>query len=131
MDSGRVSMSQEWSRVVSAEVKEEYMTLQGIQTHCSQLTSQNPKTVKSHLSLTLMRVKLVCFDNYSLDCIEFSVVISHWAELDSVRSKPPDFSLQVYSSRSRPRQLQLPWSTSEEKPEIRELRSPGCPTETA
>ena len=28
MDSGRVSMSQEWSRVVSAEVKEEYMTLQ-------------------------------------------------------------------------------------------------------
>ena len=59
MDSGIVSMSQEWSRVVSAEVKEEYMTLQGIQTHCSQLTSQNPKTVKSHLSLTLMRVKLV------------------------------------------------------------------------
>ena len=59
MDSGRVSMSQEWSRVVSAEVKEEYMTLQGIQTHCSQLTSQNPKTVKSHLSLTLMQVKLV------------------------------------------------------------------------
>ena len=52
-------MSQEWSRVVSAEVKEEFMTLQGIQTHCSQLTSQNPKTVKSHLSLTLMRVKLV------------------------------------------------------------------------
>ena len=49
----------------------------------------------------------------------------------NVRSKPPDFSLQVYSSRSRPRQLQLPWSTSEEKPEIRELRSPGCPTETA
>ena len=35
------------------------MTLQGIQTHCSQLTSQNPKTVKSHLSLTLMQVKLV------------------------------------------------------------------------
>ena len=52
-------MSLEWSRVVSAEVKKEYMTLQGIQTHCSQLTSQNPKTVKSHLSLTLMRVKLV------------------------------------------------------------------------
>ena len=51
-------MSQEWSRVVSAEVKEEFMT-QGIQSHCSQLTSQNPKTVKSHLSLTLMRVKLV------------------------------------------------------------------------
>ena len=45
--------------MVSAEVKEEYMTLQGIQIHCSQLTSQNPKTVKSHLSLTLMRVKLV------------------------------------------------------------------------
>ncbi len=54
-------MSQEWSRVVSAEVKEVYMILQGIQTHCSQLTSQNPKTVKSHLSLTLMRVKLVTF----------------------------------------------------------------------
>ena len=52
-------MSQEWSRVVSAEVKEEYKTLQGIQTHCSQLTAQNPKTVKSHLSLTQMRVKLV------------------------------------------------------------------------
>ena len=52
-------MSQEWSRVVSAEVKEEYMTLQGIQTYCSQLTSQNTKTVQSHLSLTLMRVKLV------------------------------------------------------------------------
>ena len=59
MDSVRVGMSQEWSRVVSAEVKKEVMTLQGIQTHCSQLTSQNPKTVKSHLSLTLMRVKLV------------------------------------------------------------------------
>ena len=29
MDSGRVSMSQEWSRLVSAEVKEECMTLQG------------------------------------------------------------------------------------------------------
>ena len=54
-------MSQEWSRVVSAEVKKEYMTLQGIQTHCSQLTSQNTKTVKSHLSLALMRVKLVHF----------------------------------------------------------------------
>ena len=52
-------MSQEWSRVVSAEFKEEYMTLQVIQTHCSQLTSQNQRTVKSHLSLTLMRVKLV------------------------------------------------------------------------
>ena len=37
--------------------------------------------------------------------------------------KPPDFSLQINSSRSR--------STSEEKPEIRESRSPGCPTETA
>ena len=60
MDSVRVGMSQEWSRVVSAEVKKEDMTLQGIQTHCSQLTSQNTKTVKSHLSLTLMRVKLVC-----------------------------------------------------------------------
>ena len=45
--------------MVSAEVKEEYMTLQGIQTYCSQLTSQNTKTIKSHLSLTLMRVKLV------------------------------------------------------------------------
>ncbi len=53
-------MSQpEWSRVVSAEVKEEFMTLQSIQTYCSQLTSQNSKTVKSHLSLTLMQVKLV------------------------------------------------------------------------
>ena len=62
-------MSQEWSRVVSAEVKEEYMTLQGIQTHCSQLTSQNPKTVKSHLSLTLMRVKLVSiYFHYLLIC---------------------------------------------------------------
>ena len=30
-----------------------------IQTYCSQLTSQNSKTVKSHLSMTLMRVKLV------------------------------------------------------------------------
>ena len=49
MDSGRVSMSQEWSRVVSAEVKEEYMTLQGrLQDyslpHCSK--------VKSHLKFT-------------------------------------------------------------------------------
>ena len=32
MDSGIVSMSQEWSREVSSEVKEEFMTLQGIQT---------------------------------------------------------------------------------------------------
>ena len=54
-------MSQEWSRVVSSEVMEEYMTLQGIHTYCSQLTSQNPKSVKSHLSLTIMRVKLVLF----------------------------------------------------------------------
>ena len=61
MDSGRPNMSHEWPRLVSAEVKEEYMTLQGIQTYCSQLTSQNQKTVKSHLSLTLMRVKLVAF----------------------------------------------------------------------
>ena len=60
-NSGRGSMSQEWSRVVSAEVKEEYMTLQGIQTYCSQLTSQNTKSVQSHLSLTLMRVKLVYY----------------------------------------------------------------------
>ena len=51
--------------------------------------------------------------------------------VNCVRSKPPEFSLQVDSSRSRPRQLQLPWSTSEEKPEIRESRSPGCLTETA
>ena len=66
-------MSQEWSRVVSAEVKEEYMTLQGIQTHCSQLTSQNPKTVKSHLSLTLMRVKLVLSNVwYNLEFHEIS-----------------------------------------------------------
>ena len=49
----------------------------------------------------------------------------------TVRSEPPDFSLQVNLSRSRPRQLQLPRSTSEEKPEIRESRSPGCATETA
>ena len=54
-----MSMSEGGVRVVSAEVKEEYMTLPGIQSHCSQLTSQNLKTVKSHLSLTLMRVKLV------------------------------------------------------------------------
>ena len=52
-------MSQEWSRVVSAEVKEDYMTLQGIQTYCLQLISQNSESVESHLSLTLMRVKLV------------------------------------------------------------------------
>ena len=58
-------MSQEWSRVVSGEVKEEYMALQGIQTYCSQLTSKDIKTVKSHLSLTLMRVKLVS-NNWSL-----------------------------------------------------------------
>ena len=42
MDSGRVSMSQEWSRVVSAEVKEEYMKLQGRRQdyslpHCSKV----------------------------------------------------------------------------------------------
>ena len=29
MDSGRLSIGLEWSGVVSAEVKEEYMTLQG------------------------------------------------------------------------------------------------------
>ena len=48
-----------------------------------------------------------------------------------VRSKLPDFSLQMNSSRSRPRQLQLSRSTSEETPEIRKSRSPGCQTETA
>ena len=45
-----------------------------------------------------------------------------------VRSKLPDFSLQMNSSRSRPRQLQLSRSTSEETPEIRKSRSPGCQT---
>ena len=35
MDSGRLSVSHEWSRVVSAEVKEEYMTLQGRLQDCS------------------------------------------------------------------------------------------------
>ena len=34
-----------------------------------------------------------------------------------VRSKPPDFSLQI-SSRSRPEQLQVPRSTFEENPEF-------------
>ena len=58
MDSGKL-MSHEWSRVVSAEVKEEYMTLQGrlwdhSVPHCSKV-----KSFKVHLSLTLMRVKLV------------------------------------------------------------------------
>ena len=62
-------MSHEWSRVVSAEVKKEYMTLHGIQNHCSQLTSQNTKTVKSHLSLTLMRVKLVYMNINVIDYI--------------------------------------------------------------
>ncbi len=51
-------MSQEWSRVVSAEVKEEDDTSRYpnllLTTHISK-----SKTVKSHLSLTLMRVKLV------------------------------------------------------------------------
>ena len=45
MDSGRVSMSQEWSGMVSAEVKEEYMTLQGrLQDYSVPHTSK----VKSH-----------------------------------------------------------------------------------
>ena len=72
-------MSQEWSRVVSAEVKEEYMTLQGIQTYCSQLTSQNTKTVKSHLSLTLMRVKLVSHSLFS-DVAGAGVLVSPGVE---------------------------------------------------
>ena len=54
-----------WTQEELVGVKngQEYMTLKGIQTHCSQLISQNPKTVKSHLSLTLMRVKLVSMIN--------------------------------------------------------------------
>ena len=80
MNSGRGSMSQEWSRVVSAEVKEEYMTLQGIQTYCSQLTSQNTKTVKSHLSLTLMRVKLVLSSFSSMVVFKTAQVPSHEGE---------------------------------------------------
>ena len=60
MDSGKLSMSHEWSRVVSPEVKKEYMTLQGrlqdyFLSHCSKVK----RTFKVHLSLTLMRVKLV------------------------------------------------------------------------
>ena len=82
MDSGKVSMRQEWSRVVSAEVKEEYMTLQGIQTHCSQLTSQRPKTVKSHLSLTLMRVKLVNTHSIYLKKAVFCVKIPKFKSLN-------------------------------------------------
>ena len=74
MDSGKFSMSQKWTRVVSAEVKEEYMTLQGIQTYCSQLTSQNSKTVKSHLSLTLMRVKHVQELSFKVDSTFFNVL---------------------------------------------------------
>ena len=65
-------MSQEWSRVVSAEVKK---TLQCIQTHCSQLTPQNKKTVKSHLSLTLMRVKLVLHIIYTSEPRDLGRVI--------------------------------------------------------
>ena len=42
-----------------------------------------------------------------------------------VRSKLPDFSLQMNSSRSIPRQLLLPRSTSEEKPGIRDSSIEG------
>ena len=65
MDSGRVGMSQEWSRVVSAEVKKEYKTLQGVQTHCSQLTSQKLKVILSLFELDI---------NASQACIDTSLV---------------------------------------------------------
>jgi len=85
-------MSQEWSRVVSAEVKEEYMTLQGIQTHCSQLTSQNTKFVKSNLSLTLMRVKLVNFGFiFSSQQNLFVVAIKKCERLSNLSFVKPSF----------------------------------------
>ena len=87
-------MSQEWSRVVSAEVKKEYMTLQGIQTHCSQLTSQNTKTVKSHLSLTLMRVKLVTL-GITLNLGTWGCITSN---LKSFNSTGNDYCLFMVSS---------------------------------
>ena len=58
--------------------------------------------------------------NATSNCTTGLKIIQIWINIHhtyNVRSKPPDFSLQVYLSRSRPRQLQLqlPWSTSEEK----------------
>ena len=55
MDTVRVSMSQEWSRVASAEVKEEYMTLQfkvDFRT-IPYLTAQKLKVISSSFELDI------------------------------------------------------------------------------
>ena len=54
-------MSYEWSRVVSAEGKEEYMTFHGRLQDYSLPHHSKVKSFKDHLSLTLMRVRLVQF----------------------------------------------------------------------
>ena len=46
-------MSQEWSRVVSAEVKEEYMTLQGRFQDYSPITAQKLKVISSSFELDI------------------------------------------------------------------------------
>ena len=63
MDLGWVGMTSVWSeKVRTSRWTSRWtssMTTGGTIGVASQLTSQNPKTVKSHLSLTLMQVKLV------------------------------------------------------------------------
>ena len=62
MDSGRVGMSQEWSRVVSAEVKEEYMILQfkvDFRT-IPYLTAQKLKVISSSFELDI-NASQACF----------------------------------------------------------------------
>ena len=51
-------MSQEWSRVVSAKVKEEYMTLK-VSKHTAHNSHLKTQRLLRYLSLTLMRDKLV------------------------------------------------------------------------
>ena len=61
MDSGRVSKSQEWSRLISAEVKEEYMTLQG---RLQDYSLPNLKVISSLFELDI---------NASQACIEIEM----------------------------------------------------------
>ena len=76
MDSGRVSMSQEWSRVVSAEVKEEYMTLQGRHQDYSPITAQKLKVISSSFELDINASKSL-FIHYFFISFSFFIQLNY------------------------------------------------------
>ena len=62
-DLGRLSMSHEWSLVVSAKVKEEYMTLQG---RLQDYSLPHSSEVKSHFKFIELDINAshACFDSF-------------------------------------------------------------------